>query len=323
MNADSLQDNDRSPPTAPAFEWEYEGRIVVLDNGARMPTMPAFDRLMALNAFAVVVLDPASILHGNKNIKELPEFQVFGHATLGSGEDATLYACMDPLESATLAPVIAGDLSERTRLRRKVIAELPISTLKLDAIEGLDHIDWLLLDDRNDIMAALEHGTESLARTSLVDIRIPFRDAYAGQSRFLQSIPWMQAHGFTFHGFAGTGHKSLLPEGKFFAKSKATRWDWADAIFLPEAARIATLDAARATKLACVADLAYGMHDLAAELLGRFDPDAAARYLDARGYVSPYFKEPDTFTLTAGNAPAPWQDLRVDDPLPRAAGEMA
>ncbi|HJR14345.1 MAG TPA: hypothetical protein VJ833_10650 [Rhodanobacteraceae bacterium] len=323
MNADLHQDNDPSPLAAPAFEWEYEGRIVVLDNGARMPTMPAFDRLMALNAFAVVVLDPASILHANKNIKELPEFQVFGHATLGSGEDAVLYACMDPLESATLEPVIAGDLSERTRLRRKVVAQLPISTLRLDAIEGLDHIDWLLLDDRNDILAALEHGTRALAHTSLVDIRIPFRDAYAGQSRFLQAIPWMQAHGFSFHGFANVGHKSLLPEGKFFAKNKATRWEWADAIFLPDAARLAGMDNGRTTKLACVVDLAYGMHDLAAELLGRLDSDTASRYLDARGYVSPYFKEPDTFTLTVANAPVPWQDLKIDNPLPHAEGEPA
>jgi hypothetical protein len=323
MNADSLQDTDHRPSTAPEFEWEYEGRIVVLDNGARLPVMPAFDRLMALNAFAVVVLDPASILHGNKNIKELPEFQVFGHATLGSGEDATLYACMDPLESATLEPVIPDGLPERTRLRRKVIAELPVSTLRLDAIEGLDYIDWLLLDDRNDILSALEHGTRALTHTSLVDIRIPFRDAYAGQSQFLQVIPWMQAHGFNFHGFASTGHKSLLPEGKFLAKNKATRWDWADAIFLPDASRLPAMDPVRVTKLACVADPAYGMHDLAADLLGRFDPDAATRYLDARGYVSPYFKEPDTFTLTAAQAPAPWKDLQVDAPLSRPEGEPA
>jgi hypothetical protein len=323
MNTDSLEDTDLRPSGAPDFEWEYEGRIVVLDNGARLPIMPAFDRLMALNAFAVVVLDPASILHGNKNIKELPEFQVFGHATLGSGEDATLYACMDPLESATLEPVIPDGLPERTRLRRKVIAELPVSTLRLDAIEGLDYIDWLLLDDRNDILSALEHGTRALTQTSLVDIRIPFRDAYAGQSQFLQVIPWMQAHGFNFHGFASTGHKSLLPEGKFLAKNKATRWDWADAIFLPDASRLPAMDPVRVTKLACVADLAYGMHDLAADLLGRFDPDAATRYLDARGYVSPYFKEPDTFTLTAAQAPAPWKDLQVDAPLSRPEGEPA
>lgn len=321
MNADSQQGAVPSPSATPAFEWQYEGRIVVLDNGARMPLMPAFDRLMALNAFAVVVLDPASLLHGNQNIKELPEFQVFGHATLGGGEDAVLYACMDPLESATLQPAVPDDLPERTRLRRQVIAKLPISTLRLDAIEGLDYIDWLLLDDHNDIMSALEHGTGALAHTSLVDIRIPFRDAYAGQSRFLQAIPWMQAHGFTFHGFANTGHKSLLPEDKFFAKDKATRWDWADAIFLPTASRLAGMDAVRVTKLACVADLAYGMHDLAAELLGRVDPHAAARYLDARGYVSPYFKEPDTFTLSAASAPIPWTDLRVEDPLSRAEGE--
>jgi hypothetical protein len=63
------------------------------------------------------------------------------------------------------------------------------------------------------------------------------------------------------------------------------------------------------------------MHDLAAELLGNVDPDAASRYLDARGYVSPYFKEPDTFTLTATHAPAPWKDLRVNIPLSRAEGE--
>lgn len=321
MNADSHHDSNRRPPTPPEFEWEYEGRIVVLDNGARMLTLPAFERLMALNAFAVVVLDPASILHGNKNIKDLPEFQVFGHATLGSGEDAVLHACMDPLESATLAPVIADDLPERTRLRRKIIAELPVSTLQLDAIEGLDYIDWLLLDDRNDILSALEHGTHALAHTSLVDIRIPFRDAYAGQSRFLQAIPWMQAHGFSFHGFANIGYKSLLPEGKFFAKNKATRCDWADAIFLPDAARLAGMDDVRITKLACVADLAYGMHDLTAQLLGRVDPDAASRYLDARGYVSPYFKEPGTFTLTAADAPVPWTDLKIDNPLPRSTGE--
>lgn len=300
----------------PSFEWQYEGRIVVLDNGARMPRMAAFERLMALNAFAVLVLDPASVLHGNQNIRELPEFQVFGHATLGSGDDAVLYACMDPLESATLKPLAGDDLPGRVRLRRKVIAELPVSTLRLDAIEGLDYIDWLLLDDRNDAMAALEHGTEALAHTSLVDIRVPFRNACSGQSAFLGAIAWMQEHGFTFHGFAGVGHRSLLPADKFFAKDKATRWDWADALFVPDAGRLAELDDARLAKLACIADLAYGMHDLAADLLGRVDADAALRYLDARGYVSPYYKEPDRFGLTAGNSPTPWNSLCVEDPLP-------
>src|SRR6185437_10246278 len=227
----------------------------------------------------------------------------------------------------------AGERDARTRYcRRPLRADPPAPQgrrgtphqhLAADAIEGLDYIDWLLLDDRNDILAALEHGTRALAHTSLVDIRIPFRDAYAGQSQFLQAIPWMQAHGLSFHGFANVGHKSLLPEGKFFAKNKATRWEWADAIFLPDAARLAGMDDVRTTKLACVADLAYGMHDLAAELLGRLDSDTASRYLDARGYVSPYFKEPDTFTLTVANAPIPWQDLKVDNPLPHAEGETA
>lgn len=322
MNAAPISDTGTSPPATPTFEWQYDGRIVVLDNGARMPMMRAFDRLMALNAFAVVVLDPASVLHDNQHIKELPEFQVFGHATLGTGEDGVLYACMDPLESATLKPIVSNDLPEKLRLRRKVVAELPISTLRLDAIEGLDHIDWLLLDDHNDVMAALAHGTESLRHTSLVDIRMPLRNAYAGQSAFLDAIPWMQERGFSFHGFADIGHKSLFPDNQFFAKEKATRWDWADAIFVPDDARLAAFDAERMTKLACVVDLAYGMHDLAADLLGRVDPDAAARYLDARGYVSPYFKEAATFTLTAANAPAPWKELRVDEPLPLTGGPL-
>lgn len=310
-------------PDTPPFEWQYEGRIVVLDNGARLPRMAAFERLMALNAFATVILDPASILHGNVHIKELPEFQVFGHATLGDGTPSVLYACMDPMESATLKPDVAAELSESDRVRRDVIAELPISTLQLDAIEGLDCIDWLLLDDRNAILPILEHATASLARTSLIDVRIPFRHAYAGQQDFLQVIPWLEAHGFTFHGFASIGRRSLLPAGKFFAQDKATRWDQADAVFIPDPTRLGALDPTRVTKLACIADLAYGLHDLAAQLLGRLDPAAAARYLDARGYVSPYYKEPDTFTFTADNAPAPWTELHVDDPLPRSASEPA
>jgi hypothetical protein len=319
MNVPPTADPDASARAHPAFEWRYGGPVVVLDNGARLPRMASFERLMALNAFAVVVLDPASVLHDNKHVKEWPEFQVFGHATLGSGDDAVLYACMDPLESATLRPAPVAADSESRRVRRQVLAELPISTLQLDAIEGLDDIDWLLLDDRNDVMAALEHGVARLQRTSLIDVRIPFQPAYAGQERFLEVIPWLQAHGFTFHGFAGVGQRSLLPEGRFFATQKASRWDWADALFIPDDARLATLDSMRVTKLACVVDLAYAMHDLASDLLRRIDPDAADRYLDARGYVSPYYKEPDIFTLTAANAPAPWAALDVEEPIPASA----
>ncbi len=305
----------------PPFEWRYEGRIVVLDNGARLPRMAPFERLMALNAFAVIVLDPASVLHDNAHLKELPEFQIFGHATLGDGRAAMLYACVDPLASATLKPVMPVDLPEGDRVRRQVIAELPVSTLQLDAIEGLDRIDWLLLDDRNAVLPILEHAVARLEHTSLIDIRIPLQGEYAGQVEFLQVIPWLEAHGFTFHGFAGSGLRSLLPPDGFFAKQKASRWDWADAVFIPGAARLAVMDPTRLTKLACVADLAYGFHDLAAELLGRLDPAAATHYLDARGYVSPYYKEPDVFTLTAENAPAPWPELHVEDPLPLSAAE--
>jgi len=297
----STQTVTDAPPTKALddFDWQLKGRVIVVDNGARLAMLDSFTELMDMNAFAVVTFDPASQLHDKPQLQEIEEFQIFPHALLGDGQETTLHACLDPDMSGTLPPLDTAG----------VLTQLPISTLRLDDIEGLDHIDWLLFDHRNDTLSALQNGTRALSDALLVQIRVPFMATHQNQSELIAIQPWLREQGFDFYGLANPHRHSHLPEGIELEKRQATQWSDADAIFVPNAKRLGELSGERLAKLAFLMDTVHNSHDFASNLLTRADTDLAKRYLIARGYVSSYHAEPDTFSLTADYSPAPWETL--------------
>src|SRR3546814_493638 len=165
------------------FSFSFKGKIVVLDNGASLVGHPDYANLHKLGSFSTIVFDPAGIVNNTSYLQQYGELHHLPHATLGDGNLATLYNCLNPAMSATLEPLPvtvkhqAPDIAQDAQ----VIAKLPINTHRLDAIEGLENVDWLLLDNLNDSLKALENGEKILGNTLLVQVRVNFAPTNNGQ----------------------------------------------------------------------------------------------------------------------------------------------
>jgi tetratricopeptide (TPR) repeat protein len=265
------------------FDWQLKGRLVVVDNAARLPRGENFRELMASNAFGVVAFDPASRVTSEK-VADVEEFQHVPHALLGDGQPATLYATLDAEFSAPLEPLPAEQLPASVRSGAAVLTRLPINTLRLDDIEGLASLDWLILDELADAMAVLENGVKALANTLLLQVGVAFQPTHQRQPNFAEVSHWASRHGFTFYRLNNPHHRSLMPERDDIPRPQATQLASADALFIPSPQRLATLESEQRQRLAFILDTVFGIHDLPYQLLAEIDAEPAERYLKARGY---------------------------------------
>ena len=266
------------------FDWQLYGRLVVIDNAARLPREGNFRELMATNAFGVVAFDPASRIAAGE-IGDVEEFQHVPHALLGDGKPATLYATLDAEFSAALAPLSAEQLPESVRSGATVLTRLPINTLRLDDIEGLASLDWLILDELADAMTVLENGAHALTNTLLLQVGVAFQPTHERQTNFAEVSHWASRHGFTFYRLNNPQHRSLMPEREDIACPQATQLASADALFVPAPERLATLEGKQRQRLAFILDTVFGIHDLPYQLLAEEDAELAERYLKTRGYL--------------------------------------
>lgn len=249
-------------PPAPAkdegFRFRFQGKVVTLDHGGTLIASAKFVTLQKLAAFSTVAFDPASRIDNARQLAQLGELHYYPHAALGDGQPATLYACLDAAMSATLAPLETSG----------VLTTLALPTLKLDAINGLPAVDWLLLDNLNDSLAVIEHGQRSLADTLLVQARVNFTPTHDQQADVGLISRCLARRGFSFYRLNNLQHQP-----------QASHLVCADALFLPDAARMAALSDNQRLKLAFVLHTVYGAQDVAGELLKAIDPDLAAQYL--------------------------------------------
>jgi len=255
-----------APVKDPGFSFKLQGKVVTLDHGGTLIASAQFVALQKTAAFSTVAFDPASRIDNARQLAQLGELHYYPHAVLGNGQPGTLYACLDPSMSATLEPMTAS----------AVLAKLPLPTLKLDAINGLPPVDWLLLDNLNDSLAVVEHGQRTLANTLLVQARVNFTPTHEHQVDVGLISRCLARRGFSFYRLHNLQHQA-----------NASHLMCADALFLPDATRMAALSDNQRLKLAFLLHTAYGAHDVASELLKVIDPDLAAQYIKHRESPEP------------------------------------
>ncbi|MCH4811649.1 tetratricopeptide repeat protein [Vreelandella neptunia] len=267
------------------FQWELKGKLVVMDNSAKLIKTGAAIKLSKLNAFTILVFDPASTLQDPSAYDEHEHIQLFQHALLGDGQPTKLNACLDPALSSTLTPLRENQLPEHRRKGAKVLAQLPINTVALDNIEGLPSLDWFILDELSDAVAILEHGHNKLKDTLLIQARVAFQPTHERQPSLVELQHWASRNGFRFYCFINEQHHSYLPEKVSKEKRLATELQSADAIFLPNFARMEELTENQSIKLAFLLYTVYGIKDLPFTLLKQVDEEKAENYLMAEGMV--------------------------------------
>jgi predicted O-linked N-acetylglucosamine transferase (SPINDLY family) len=257
--------------TAGQFHFDFSGKIVTLDNGGQLLETGAADSLLPLGAFELLVFDPLGE-HTSHAARQRDGLQVFPQTTLGDGEPAVHYACLDPTFSATLKPLPdAGDGA-------RVLTELPVNTVALDSIEGLPSLDWLVLDHRSDSMAVLENGAEALKNTLLIQVTASFDICHADQPDLGQLFRWAEDHGFRLYRLNNAEYRSHLP-ARLGPHRQATELNKAKAIYIPNRERLASLDTNQRIKLGFLLHSVYGINDLTYSLLFDCDKDLAEQYL--------------------------------------------
>lgn len=267
------------------FRWSFTGKVIVLDNGAKLMRRSAgIDGLLKLGAFGVVAFDPASRVANPERFDNSEDVQLLPHAALGDGQPATLYATLDPTASATLEPLPAERLRPEQAKATRVLTSLPVNTVTLDSIEGLESLDWLILDDKSDAMAVLENGREALKDTLLLQVRLAFQPTHQHQPDFAQVSHWASRHGFRFYRFNDEHHRSQLPDDVPASQRQATELESADVLYLPSHERMASLSDNQRMKLAFVLDTVFGAKDTAYGLLEAVCKEKAEQYLVSLGY---------------------------------------
>lgn len=284
---EAMEANGLPAQVTEGFDWQLTGRLVVIDNAARLPREENFVELMASNTFGVVAFDPASRIKAEQ-VQDLEEFQYVPHALLGDGRQAILYATLDESLSSVLPPLPVERLPNALHSGAQILTKLPITTLRLDDIEGLASLDWLILDELSDAMAVLENGTRTLKDTLLLQVRLAFQPTHEKQPNFTEVSHWASRHGFAFYRLNNPSHRSLLPEREDIVRPQATQLATADAIFIPAPERLASLAGGQRQRLAFLLDTVFGIHDLPHQLLAEQNEEQAERYLRARGYVGTY-----------------------------------
>ncbi|MGY6564102.1 MAG: O-linked N-acetylglucosamine transferase, SPINDLY family protein [Halomonadaceae bacterium] len=176
--------------------WSEQEPIIVVDNGALMPRHERFRELLGSGNVAVISFDPGSLFTKQSDeLRKLGEWHHHAHVSLGSGVERKLYVTLDPEESGTLKPLLAGSLSENSK-GLQVLTELPINTLRLDDIEGLPCVDMLLLDGNSEVLEVLQHGKEYLKKTLLIQVVLPNNAARVGGENVDSLKLWAVNNGF-------------------------------------------------------------------------------------------------------------------------------
>jgi FkbM family methyltransferase len=267
------------PASIDGFQWELKGKLVVLDNSARLIKTGAAEKLIQTNAFTILAFDAASNVRNPASYAGHEHIQLFQQASLGDGQPAKLNACLEPALSSSLTPLQDNQLPERHRKGAKVLAQLPINTIALDSINGLASLDWLILDELSDAASILEHGKNALKDTLLIQVGVAFQPTHERQPSLAELQHWASRNGFRFYRFNNEQHASYLPETVPEEKRQATELQSADVLFLPSHERMAELNNNQRTKLAFLLHTVYGIKDMAYELLKDVDEEKAAEYL--------------------------------------------
>ncbi|MDR5907346.1 glycosyltransferase [Franzmannia qiaohouensis] len=259
------------------FNWELEGKLIAIDNGGQLLHNKAVQQLLKSRAMEVVIFDPAGDAI-NDPVKNQEGIHYYSGALLGDGQPTTLYACLDPKQSATLKPLQEPWLPEDVAKGNRVLTELPVNTIPLNKIEGLPSIDWLVLDASHDNSAILEHGAEALENTLLIQVKVAFQPTHEGQAKLGELENWANNHGFRLHNIYEIQCRSQVLNSISVSSDKHNDIFMADFIFLPDYVILEKMDYKEKAKLSFLLHTIFKFYDLSFFLIDSVDKYLGGKY---------------------------------------------
>jgi predicted O-linked N-acetylglucosamine transferase (SPINDLY family) len=285
-----------------SFNFAFQGKVVTLHHGGTSLGTKRFADLSRLGALQSIAIDPAGQVQDPERLKLQGQLQHY-HAqiALGDGQPAVVYACLDASLTGTLEPLAASEQLAFARQGASVLAKLPLVTAQLDGIDGLERLDWLILDAAHDNVKILASAQRLLGEALAVQVGVLFARVYSGQPDLADISAVLARLGLRLLRLDNASYRSHFPD------PLAARVDHggsqlfsADAVFVPDAARLKALDNNRRLKLAFILHAAYGATDMAHQVLELVDKEKAERFLAAGGWL-----KDDVLAIPAIPAAAP------------------
>ncbi|WP_163649443.1 glycosyltransferase [Modicisalibacter sp. 'Wilcox'] len=251
------------------FEWDFEGKIIAIDNGGQLLGNSAVREMLNDDYLELICFDPTTRAADN-SLKSHTNVHYYPGVTLGNGQPVSIYRCSDSTLDGSLKPLIESQQAEVGEGQHpQQLEEHAIETISLDQIEGLPSIDWLVLDAVNDGATILEHGSKAMQDTLLVQARVAFQPTHENQLGFADLEQWMTRNGFRFYRFNNEQYRSYFPEDVPEEKRQATELKSADVIFIATNSRISNFTKNQNNKLSFLLKTIYGANDLAYFLFSR------------------------------------------------------
>jgi len=174
----------------------------------------------------------------------------------------------------------------------QVVATPLVDTVRLDDVTAVrdQGCDLLKLDTQGSEAEILAHASETLKRCLIVQTEVEFVPLYEDQPLFAEVDQLLRGHGFMFHrflGISGRTYKPLMLNDN--PNAALSQMLWADAVYVPDLARLDRLEGVALLKLAALLHEIYRSFDFCHVVLaahdGKYGTFYARRYFELLGAV--------------------------------------
>lgn len=232
---------------------------------------PPYQPLIAAGAVSQVTCFEPNPDEFQKLQAAKPSQRILPHA-LGDGNEAVLNVCAAPGMSSLLEPDmnVLGHFHGFIKWAR-VLSRIPVRTVRLDDVHEIGRVDYLKLDVQGSELSVLRNASQTLARTLIVHLEMPFIPLYRNQPLFGELDAFLRSAGFCIHCFTRVSKRAFQPIMKADQYQGFNQIFEADAVYVRDFTRFSELDPPGLLKLARVAHDLWASIDLAALALVHVD----------------------------------------------------
>ena len=257
--------------------------MTAVDIGA-MLLEGAVDPLLRLNRLGrlkVIGFEPQQAECQKLNALAMPGRCYLPYA-VANGERRTLYVTNTGMTSSLLRPnlKIVQQFNNLAELMQVVATPL-VDTVRLDDVAEIraQGCDLLKLDTQGSEAEILAHAQETLKHCLIIQTEVEFVPLYEDQPLFAEVDQLLRRHGFMFHRFLGMSGRTYSPLMVNNDPNAAlSQMLWSDAVYVPDLARLDSLEPNALLKLATLLHEVYASFDLCHVVLAAHDRQCATSY---------------------------------------------
>lgn len=257
-----------------SFSFNFTGLITALDHGASLASHSNFRNFLRKGGVNYICLDPGVVVRNAQQLQHTGLFHHFPLMVLGDGSNMDLRLAVQAELSSSL-PVLSEQSDVTPSIKPPtLVSTTPVTSNRIDDINGIDNIDWLILDAQHHNLSILEHGSQKLADALLIEVAVSFAPHYKEQVG-LDVIQQL---------LTNAGFELLKLDNVPQARSTAEhdKVTFGKALFILNEQALSQLDNNQLMKLAFLLDSAYSLKESAYQLLSKVDEAQAKLYLQRK-----------------------------------------